>query len=423
MAFVKLKYGKSELVFQYDATRFDVLGEERNFLPLSDVQINQHFDNPFFSSPIEDLIRSDESVLIVVPDATRKAACGQVLNLLIRRLIVSGVKPHKVGIIFATGIHRPVTEDEKKRILTPFIYQRIKHFDHSAKDFLKLAGIGSSFAHYGYTSNGIRIELNKLLLEYDHIVLIGGVTFHYFAGFTGGRKLVCPGLASEHTISETHKLAFDFEKKTRRQGVGIGLLKGNLVHETFVEIAGKVKPTFSVNTIANERDEAVSVFCGDWKLAHEKACSFYLENHSLKISEKRDCVVVSCGGFPFDLNLIQAHKALESASYACKEGGMIIFIAECADGLGREDFLKWFEVKDSEELAERLCQNYEVNGQTAWSLLKKAENFNIKILTNLNEEACLKMRMEKIDDLNRFLPNGTHGYILPYGAKFLTFMT
>src|SRR5262249_17827673 len=140
------------------------------------------------------------------------------------------------------------------------------------------------------------------------------------------------------------------------------------------------------------------------------------------ISEKRDLVIASCGGYPFDINMIQAHKALEAASQACKEGGTIVFLAECADGLGRSDFLDWFESKNSDALAERLCEKYQVNGQTAWSLLRKAERFVIRIVTSLDDSAVSKMRLGKVAALDVLVPqmrSAASGYLLPVGAKML----
>jgi nickel-dependent lactate racemase len=120
--------------------------------------------------------------------------------------------------------------------------------------------------------------------------------------------------------------------------------------------------------------------------------------------------------------MIQAHKALDTASRACTEGGTIIFLAECAEGLGRNDFLNWFEAENSRALAEKLCENYQVNGQTAWSLIQKAERFNIKILTSLPESETRLMRLQKVRDSNEILSKigkDAKGYILPLGAKFL----
>ncbi|MGI8543280.1 MAG: nickel-dependent lactate racemase [Aridibacter sp.] len=411
---INLKYGNSEIPFEFDENQFEILGNTESNNLLSDVEIGKKLENPIDSKTFEEIIQPNETVLIVVPDATRKVACGQVVNLLVRRLIANGTMPFEINIIFATGIHRKVTEAEQREILTPFIAQRIKTFNHNARDLVQ-------FLRLGETSDGIPIELNRKLNEYDHTIIIGGINFHYFAGFTGGRKLICPGLGSSRTISGTHKLAFDCETFNRREGVGVGKLKSNPVHEAFINVVEKMPPTFAINTIVNDKGELLDLFCGDWKTSHEKACKIYAEKHTIKIDEKRDLVIVSSGGFPHDLNMIQAHKALEMASHSCKDGGTIIFLAECENGLGRNDFLDWFAAKESRELAEKLCEKYQVNGQTAWSLLKKAEKFNIKILTDLPKEICEKMRLDKVDDVEKGfaeISKSEKGYILPSGAKF-----
>lgn len=422
MPIVELRYGKTQIPFEYDENQFEILGSEKNRAPLTDAEVGARLDTPVDSKPLEEIINEGESVLIVVPDATRQTACGQVVNLLVRRLIANGTLPFNISIIFATGIHRKVTTDEKRELLTPFIFQRIKTIDHNAKDLMQIAGLDSKqFVRFGEI-NDTPIELNKALTEHDHVIIIGGITFHYFAGFTGGRKLICPGLASAQTISATHRLAFDCETKTRRAGVGTGILDGNAVHEAFMEVAAKINPSFSINTIVNDKGAAVELFCGDWIGAHRKACEFYSASHAIEIAEKRDLVIVSCGGAPHDLNMIQAHKALETASHACNDGGTIIFLAECSDGLGRNDFLNWFEAADAVQLAENLCAHYQVNGQTAWSLLRKAERFRIPIITSLPENETRRMRLQKADSPDEILA-GTRekqkGYIIPFGAKYL----
>lgn len=415
MQTIQLRYGKRQIPLGIDENRFEVLGKEGRAAPLSDVGINEKLDAPVDSRTVEEIIKPNETVLIVVPDATRKSASGQITNLLVRRLIANGTMPFDISIIFATGIHRAVTEDEKREILTPFIAQRIKTLGHNARDLMQ-------FVRLGETSGGIPVELNRALTEHDHTIIIGAVNFHYFAGFTGGRKLICPGLASSRTISETHKLAFDCEKKARREGVDTGILNGNAVHEAFIEAVSKRPPSFAVNTFVNDAGELTGLICGDWKTSHENACEHYSETHTIEVSEKRDLVIVSAGGFPFDLNMIQAHKALDAASRICADGGTIIFLAECADGPGRKDFPDWFEAKTSKKLAERLCENYQVNGQTAWNLLRIAERFNVKILTSLSENETRKMRLEKLaspDEVQTAIDTNKKGFIVPFGAKFL----
>lgn len=413
MVSIDLKYGRSKISVEYDEARFEVLGAEVRSAPLTDAQIGARLDAPMDSAALEEIVRPGERVLLVVPDATRLTGAGQIVNLLVRRLIANGSASADINIIFATGIHRRVTEAERVAILSSFVVQRIKLIDHNADDPIKNFRLGE-------TSRGIPVELNWTLTEFDHVVLIGGVSFHYFAGFTGGRKLICPGLASGKTIEATHRLAFDCETMDRREGVGAGLLDGNAVHEAFVEAAAFAKPSFAVNTVVDDVGRVTDLYCGAWISSHRRACEVYAESFSVPIAEQRDVVIVSCGGFPLDINMIQAHKALEAASAACRDGGTIILLAECEDGLGRADFLDWFAAEDSAMLARRLCDAYQVNGQTAWSLLRKAERFNIRVVTGLDDETLRKMRLEpaKLNIVHRMLEVGARGYIVPFGAKF-----
>ena len=414
MPAINLGYGKSSINFPFDENQFQILGKPEAKHALTDVEIGEKFDAPINSKTFEEIVSPGETVLIVVPDATRQTASGQTVNLIVRRLIANGTMPFDIRIIFATGIHRRVTEDEKRDLLTPFIYQRVKTLDHNPRDLAQIVNLGK-------TSGGIPIQLNRTLTEHDRVIIVSGISFHYFAGFTGGRKLICPGLAASRTVSETHQLAFDCEIKSRRAGVDTGLLSGNAVHEAFTEVVAKLPPIFAVNIIVNDAGEAVDLFCGDWQTSHQTACKFYAAEHTITIAEKRDLVIVSCGGFPFDMNMIQAHKALDAAAKACNDDGTIIFLAECADGLGRRDFLDWFGSKDSNALAERLCGGYQVNRQTAWSLLQKAERFNIQIITSLPESETRPMRLHKarsLDECSSVSDKKTNGYILPFGAKF-----
>jgi len=413
MSVIDLKYGRTIIPFEYDPDRFEMLGGASERRPLTDVEIGERLDGPIGSRQLEEIIGPGQTVLIVVPDSTRQAGAGQMVNLLVRRLIANGTVPRDIRAIIATGIHRTSTKAEKDNILTPFITQRIKVLDHDANSIMNRVRVGE-------TSGGIRVELNRALTEHDHVILVGGISFHYFAGFTGGRKLVCPGLASRQTISATHKLAFDCESKDRRAGVGTGRLDGNPVHEAFVEAASKIDISFCISTVINDAGEVVDLYCGDWKASHRAACDEFAARRTITVDEKRDIVIASCGGFPHDINMIQAHKALEAASHACTDGGTIVLLAECSEGLGRSDFLSWFESSDSRDLAERLCNSYQVNGQTAWSLLKKAERFDVRLISTLSADMAEAMRLTPMQSLTRTIAKTkpeSKGYILPSGSK------
>ena len=416
MAQIELGYGRGSVALEFDEERFRVLAaespEER---PLGDAEIGAAIDAPVDSQPLEEIVSPGESALIVVSDATRATASDQIVHLLVRRLVQLGVAPYDLKVIFATGIHRRVTREEKRELLTPFVVQRVRALDHDPYDDAK-------HAHLGTTERGTPVEINRALLDFSHVILTGAVGFHYFAGFTGGRKSVCPGLASARTVEATHLLALDAERGGRRAGVGCGLLDGNAVHEECERIAAEVAPSFLINAVVNQTGRAVRVYAGDWRAAHRAACAGYADSHSVKIPEKRPLVVVSAGGAPHDINLIQAHKALEMASYACADGGRIVLVAECADGFGRPDFLKWFDAGDSRELERRLLASYEVNGQTAWSLLTKAERFRVQLVSALPEDDVRLMRMSPARTLEEALSRvgaDASGYVMPRGAAFM----
>ena len=415
MNHIELGYGRRIVEFSFDDARFSVVTTEGDREPpLTDFQIGAALDAPIASPPVDELVSNDDSVLIVVSDATRATASAQVVNLLVRRLVQCGVSPSRMAVIFATGIHRAVTEKEKLELLTPFIVQRLQVLAHDAYDPTKLTAFGT-------TESGVTVELNSKLKEFSRVFLTGGITFHYFVGFTGGRKSICPGLASAKTIEATHMLALDFETGGRRAGVKTGALDGNAVHEECERVAALVAPAFSINTIVDEKKRAMKLFCGDWKAAHRVACDYYLDHYSAPVPEKRDIVIVSSGGFPHDINLIQAHKALDMAALACNDGGMIILLAECSDGLGRPDFLKWFDENDARALAARLVNGYEVNGQTAWALLTKAERFRVCLVSELPPDQVRKMRMVPVRTIEEALEHAGSGsgFIMPRGAAVL----
>jgi nickel-dependent lactate racemase len=412
MPTIQLGYGDDLINFEYDPARFEVLTTDHDSTPLSDAEIGAALDTPVDSPSLEALIEPGDSVLIVASDATRATGSAQIINLLVRRLIQNGVAPSDIAIIFATGIHRPVRDEEKSALLTPFIAQRIRTIDHNAYDAANLLEMGTM-------ADGTPVEVNRALKDFSKVIVTGGVGFHYFAGFTGSRKSICPGLASARTIEATHMLALDFEMGGRRKGVGTGLLKGNAVSEECERVTGLLNPTFAINAIVDDRGRVEQVFAGHWHTSHERACEAYASAHSIKISEKHEVVIVSCGGLPYDINMIQAHKALDMAAHACVDGGTIILLAECRDGLGRPDFLKWFDSENSAALENRLRDHYEVNGQTAWALLTKAEKHHVHIVTMLEEASVRRMRMisaENLDSILSQLGADANGYVMPRGA-------
>lgn len=296
MANIELSYGRSSFTFEYDDARFAVLApNETESNPLSDNEVSAALDDPVDSPPLEELIAPGDTVLIVASDATRATGSAQIINLLVRRLIQNGVQPGDIAVIFATGIHRAVRPDEKIELLTSFIAQRIRTLDHDACDPSQLIRIGKM-------EDGTPVEVNSALKEFSKVIVTGAVGFHYFAGFTGGRKSICPGLASARTIEATHMLALDFERGGRRPGVGAGLLDKNAVSEECERVAAMIEPAFSINAIVDEHGHAEKVFVGGWRAAHRRACADYASGHSAKIKEKSTCDLPRKGRAPASIS-------------------------------------------------------------------------------------------------------------------------
>src|SRR2546421_8882436 len=161
MPIIQLGYGQASIEFEYDAARFDVIAPHANDShQLSDSEINAALDAPVDSPPLEDLITAGDTVLIVASDATRATGSAQIINLLVRRLIQNGTAPGDIAIIFATGIHRPVRQEEKLELLSPFIAQRIRTIDHDAYDASQLIQIGVN-------ANGAPVKVNRALREFS----------------------------------------------------------------------------------------------------------------------------------------------------------------------------------------------------------------------------------------------------------------
>ncbi|HEX5085916.1 MAG TPA: nickel-dependent lactate racemase [Blastocatellia bacterium] len=412
---VLLGYGRRRIPFHYDPEQFEILlPADAGRDPLTDAQLSELISAPIGSPPLEEIVGRNDRVVVVVPDATRAAGVNRVASQLFSRLLERGVAGDRISFLIGGGIHRPPFPEEIEQLLGAEIARLAPVHAHLADDPAESVTLG-------VTSRGTQVSLNRRLVETDHVVVVGGITFHYFAGFSGGRKAILPGCAAEPSIQHNHKLAFDEQTMDKRAGVASGLLEGNIVHEDMVEAVRTLNPSFLVNTVLNGDSEVVSAYAGDWYEAHLRGCAEYAAAHTARISARRSLVIVSAGGWPRDMNLIQSHKAMEHASAALTEGGVMIVLAECSQGLGRDDFLDWFATGGAHATALKLMENYKVNGQTAWGLRRKAERFRILLVSNLDAGIVRHMGLEPHTSLESALAAAPlqAGYVAPNGLTTL----
>jgi nickel-dependent lactate racemase len=363
--------------------------------------------------------RPGEKAVIVTSDITRSTGSEIYLPLLVERLNRQGIPDKDMQILIALGIHRPQTTHEHERILGP-LYGRIRVRDHDCDDPAQLVSIGR-------TSNGIDVRINRTAVEADHLILTGAIGFHYFAGFSGGRKSILPGIASRQACMASHFAVLNPGVGAgKNQHAVTGNLDGNPVHQAMIEACALAAPDFILNTVLAPDKRIIAAFGGHWREAHEEGCRYYQKHFSYPLREKSDLVIVSCGGFPKDINLIQAHKSMEYAAQALKDGGVMILLAECRDGFGNSTFYNWFRHKQLDQLEAALREKYEINGQTAYSALQKAQRFKIILVSEFPARQVVEMGMlpsnsldEALQMADGLLPTDWSALVMPEGGSVL----
>jgi nickel-dependent lactate racemase len=360
-----------------------------------------------------------ENVVIVTSDITRYTGSEIYLPLLVDRLNRQGIADSDIEILIALGIHRKQTVHEHQKILGS-LYGRIRVIDHDCDDRSQLVNIGT-------TSSGIRVSISRRAVEADRLILTGTIGFHYFAGFGGGRKSVLPGIASREACMASHFAVLNPGKGSGKNPLATtGNLEGNPVHQAMLEGCAMAKPDFILNTVLTPDKQIIAAFAGDWREAHEAGCRFYREHFAFPLQEKADLVIASCGGFPKDINLIQAHKSMEYASQAIRDGGVMIILAECRDGFGNATFFNWFRHKNLVEFETALREDYEINGQTAYSILQKAQRFRIILVSQFPERQVEEMGMIPAHTLEGamniatgIMPSDWRAYLMPEAGSVL----
>ena len=363
--------------------------------------------------------RQGERVVIVTSDITRYTGSELYLPLLVEKLNSVGIHDEDIEILIALGIHRKQSEEEHKKILGP-IYGRIRVTDHDCDDRDGLVSLGR-------TSGGIDVEVNRRVIEADRLILTGTIGFHYFAGFGGGRKSILPGVASRKSCMASHFAVLNPGEGSGKNPLATtGNLEGNPVHQAMMEACKIVKPDLLLNTVLTPDKRIVAVFAGDWEKAHLEGCRYYAERFSVQIREVADLVIVSCGGFPKDINFIQAHKSMEYGSRALRDGGVMILLAQCRDGYGHPGFFKWFRFGSLDDFESELRSNYEINGQTAYSAMQKCKRFNIILVSDLPRDEVVSMGITPVGSLDEALETAEailgkdyRCYIIPEGAAVL----
>ncbi|MAT39971.1 MAG: hypothetical protein CL946_10250 [Ectothiorhodospiraceae bacterium] len=351
--------------------------------------------NPVGSPALETFAAAGETVGIIVSDKTRYCRTEFVLPLLLERLHDAGIRDSDIVIIFANGTHPPQTEAEKRTVLGDEVYEHYTILENHSRE-------EGEFELVGTTRFGTAVELNNALLRVDKVLAIGTILHHYFAGYGGGAKLLFPGCASYNTAVQNHRRTLT-EDGYFHPSCRDGVLDGNPVADDIWDAVRFFPPCFYFATILDAKGKLVNAVCGDLEQAHRKGIRIVDELYAVEVESEADVVVVSAGGYPKDINLIQSHKTLQRASYALKKGGTLICLAECRDGIGNPAFLEWFAHPSFPEMRKAVLNNYKMNAHTAVSLRQKAEDFTILFVSSLPREDVERTGMQFCQSLEEAL--------------------
>ena len=285
--------------------------------------------NPIGSPKLRDLAKGRKKIVIVTSDHTRPVPTAIIAPLILAE--IRSVNPDAdITFLVATGFHRASTHEELLNKFGDELLKTEKIVIHDCWD-------NASLVHVGKLPSGGDLIINKMAMQADLLIAEGFIEPHLFAGFSGGRKSILPGIVSGVTVLANHCAEFIAHEKAR-----VGILDGNPLHDDMLFAAKQAKLAFIINVVIDADKKIISAFAGDSEQAHLAGCQFVKELASVK-AKPADIVITSNGGYPLDQNVYQLVKGLSSAEATCQKGGVIIICAACNDGHGGETFFKWFK--------------------------------------------------------------------------------
>ncbi len=235
------------------------------------------------------------------------------------------------------------------------------------------------------------------LLSASTIITIGAVSHHYFAGFGGGRKLLFPGLAEQQAIFCNHRLFLDPDRRTLSPGCRSGRVKGNPIAEDLAEACALLPPHLSIHGLLDSHGQVAAYRFGRKYGDFLDVCREHDHYFQAETDRQYDLVLASAGGYPKDINLIQAHKAIDNAAAFVRDGKTLILLAQCRDGIGSSTFLPSFERGSKTAAFDSLLHAYSGNGGTALAMMAKSERIRLCMMTDLDPSLCQRIGIRAVD--------------------------
>lgn len=385
-------YGSGTLPLTVKAGRIDVI-ESVTPAPIGDLR--EAFrraveEDAIGSAPLREMVSAGDEVTVVISDITRaymhpERICPLLLDYLHD---VCGVADEHIVFLVAVGTHRAQTAEEFVRLTSAYVANRVKIVNHDCD---------GETVRVGVTSRGTEVDVNPLVVG-RKVILLGGTVHHFFAGYGGGRKSILPGVSSRKTIMQNHAHALDPLAAQPNPRCGLGVTMLNPVHEDMAEAAALVGPVFGINMIVDGQGRHLALPSGHWMAAWQESCTLVDRFNGVEIPAQADAVVVCAGGYPKDINLYQSCKSLINGFQAVKPGGRLIFISQCSEGGGPEEFFGWSRFLPDNTLDTALRANFTVAGYIFYECVAIADNAEVHVLSALDPADLTAMHMHPHTD-------------------------
>jgi len=417
---MKLKYGKEEVSLPIQGKNIiKILNLKKQKALLNpENRLKNLLRNPIGCFSLKELIfqKKAKKILIIVNDITRPTPYEVILPPLLDELHQIGIKKENILFMVATGIHRSNSPEEIKEIFGENIFSAYKFINHDCDD--------PHLINLGELKSGNKLWVDPIVSDIDFIITTGVIVPHYFAGFSGGRKSILPGICGRRTIKANHAQMVHPNARS-------GNLKGNPVHQEMQEAAEKVRVDFNINVVTNEHYEIIEIVAGELLASWQQGVEICKQIYICPIEKKADVVIASAGGYPKDINVYQAQKALDNACQAVKSGGTIILLAECSEGYGEVTFEKWIEEANTpDDIIKRLKNKFVLGGHKAYSIAKLTKEVEIILVSSLSPDKVRKLffiPMENIIQALNYVQDkygeNFQAYILPSGNTVLPFFS
>jgi len=402
---MKLKYGKEEI-------RLSI--EDKNIIKMLNLKKQKVLGCP----SLKELIfqKKASKILIIVNDITRPTPYEIILPPLLDALRQIGIKKENITFIIATGIHRGNSKEELENIFGKDLVSNYKFVNHNSDD--------SNLKYLGKLKSSNELWVNPIVSQTDFIITTGVIVPHYFAGFSGGRKSILPGICGRKTIEANHAQMVHPDARA-------GNLKGNPVHQEMQEAAEKVGVDFNINVVTDEKHQIIEIVAGELLTSWQQGVEICKKIYLCPIEKKADVVIASAGGYPKDINVYQAQKTLNNAYQAIKPEGTIILLAECLEGYGEPTFEKWIEeANTSDDIIKRLKNKFVLGGHKAYAIAKLAKEVEVILISSLPSEKVRKLFFIPMEDISQAIEyikekysEDFQAYILPSGNTVVPQLT